>query len=314
MPYCLLSFVAGATAALVIKELMAFSRSCTGNDDDNDDDRRKPGRTLGAEDRLHGKVYLYVLPGCKLPVRCCSLHVVWLSFCSLFIILLHDWLTAVVKNALWTAGATAEGDDLSLFYGDVRELTTITPSQRVLPKDVYGKLVNDAVVCCVDIVLVRTVVYDVDATMTTTTPRKKKECLLVERSSEPVKGVWWWPGGRLLKGETFFAAAIRKANEETGIPKERVRPVQVLGVWNTFFPTSAWDNDMSKGTQTVNPIVLVEINTSGPEDGEVNIELDGTSENYRWILLDPDAARDEDPYVQQALLRLRAWNPNYCDE
>lgn len=77
----------------------------------------------------------------------------------------------------------------------------------------------------------------------------RKECLLVERATEPVKGVWWLPGGRLFKGETFFDGAIRKAKEETGL--DNVKPIQVLGFYNTFFPTSAWDTDECKGTQTV---------------------------------------------------------------
>ena len=113
-------------------------------------------------------------------------------------------------------------------------------------------------------------------------------------------------GGRLLKGETFFAAATRKAQEETGLMN--VTPVQVLGVWNTFFPTSNWDTDTKQGTQTVNPIVLVELN-----DVNANVTLDATSENYRWISLDPIAATQagEDRYVLQALLRLQAWDPNY---
>ena len=113
-------------------------------------------------------------------------------------------------------------------------------------------------------------------------------------------------GGRLLKGETFFAAATRKAQEETGLMN--VTPIQVLGVWNTFFPTSNWDTATKKGTQTVNPIVLVELN-----DVDANVKLDATSENYRWIALDPVAATKagEDRYVLQALLRLHAWDPNY---
>jgi colanic acid biosynthesis protein WcaH len=98
----------------------------------------------------------------------------------------------------------------------------------------------------------------------------------VERASEPVKGVWWWPGGRLLKGETFFDAAIRKAKQETGLTQ--VKPIQVLGVWNTFFPTSHWDTPTEKGTQTVNPIVLVELTTPGGD-----VVLDETSERWRWI-------------------------------
>jgi ADP-ribose pyrophosphatase YjhB (NUDIX family) len=109
---------------------------------------------------------------------------------------------------------------------------------------------------------------------TTKTGGKKKECLLVLRSSEPVKGVWWLPGGRLLKGESFFVAAKRKAQEETGLTN--VTCIQVLGVWNTFFPTSNWDTGQEKGTQTVNPIVLVELN-----DVDADVKLDDTSEEVR---------------------------------
>ena len=101
--------------------------------------------------------------------------------------------TMVVANKIFghkpdrtNAGATSEGNDLSLFYGDVKALTTITDSHRFLPSEIYGKIVRDCVVCCVDCLIVRT------------TESGKKECLLVERSSEPVKGVWWLPGGRLL--------------------------------------------------------------------------------------------------------------------
>jgi hypothetical protein len=92
------------------------------------------------------------------------------------------------------AGATIEGEDLSLFYGNVSKLTTTTPSQKFLQDDIYAHLVRDCVICCVDILLVR-----ISAEGT-------KQCLLVERASDPVKGVWWLPGGRLLKGETFFDA------------------------------------------------------------------------------------------------------------
>ncbi|VEU37370.1 unnamed protein product [Pseudo-nitzschia multistriata] len=192
------------------------------------------------------------------------------------------------------AGATIEGEDLSLFYGDVEELTTITPSRKFLPEELYGNLVRDCIVFCVDIVLVRT------------SEGGKKECLLVKRSSEPVKGAWWWPGGRMLKGETFFDAAERKARQETGLSD--VTCVQVLGIWNTFFPTSNWDTDADKGTQTVNAIVLVELNSGG------DVELDDTSEECRWIPLDPEVAEanGEDKYVLQGLLRLKAWNPSYA--
>lgn len=185
-------------------------------------------------------------------------------------------------------------------------MTTITKERKFLPKEIYAKLVNDCVVCCVDCLLVRVNKQEQDSSNGTT--NWKKECLLVKRTSEPVKGVWWLPGGRLWKGETFFDAAIRKAKEETGL--SNVKPIQVLGVWNTLFPTSHWDNEISKGTQTVNPIVLVELPSLSTTP---QVVLDETSEESKWIPLDPNVAmkNNEDKYVIQALLRLQAWDPTY---
>ena len=207
-------------------------------------------------------------------------------------------LTQKSKSVHATAGAIVPGEDLSLFYGDKAELTTIHERCKFLESALYANVVRNTVVCCVDIVLVR---------RNSTTGRR--ECLLVERASEPAKGLWWWPGGRLLKGETFFDAAVRKAQQETGVDAKLVRPVQVLGVWNTFFPTSSWDTDTIQGTQTVNPIVLVEfINEKGME-----IKLDKQSENFKWISLDPSENQKEDKYVLAALYRLQSWDAKYMN-
>ncbi len=112
------------------------------------------------------------------------------------------------------AGAGPEGSDASMFWGDVESLTQITEARKFLPSDLYGKMVRDCIVCCVDCLAVR---YN--------PLTERDECLLVERAAEPAKGIWWLPGGRLLKGETFFAGAIRKAKEETGL--NNVKPIQV---------------------------------------------------------------------------------------
>jgi hypothetical protein len=76
---------------------------------------------------------------------------------------------------------------------------------------------------------------------------------------------------RGLMGD-FLRAPARKARQETGL--ERVQPIQVLEVCNTFFPTSHCDTDVKRGIQTVNPIVLVELL-------DVDVRLDDMSENYR---------------------------------
>eukprot|EP00977_Amphora_coffeiformis_P013677 scaffold3642_cov182-Amphora_coffeaeformis.AAC.4 len=115
------------------------------------------------------------------------------------------------------AGAVVPGEDLSLFYGDERSLTTVHDHCKYLDSDLYAAVVRHTVVCCVDIVLVRR-----------NPENGRRECVLAVRSSEPAKGVWWWPGGRLLKGETFFDTAVRKAKQETGLDASQLgyRPDQ----------------------------------------------------------------------------------------
>ena len=63
----------------------------------------------------------------------------------------------------------------------------------------------------------------------------------------------------------------------------------------------------------MNAVVLVEVLDDAASGKDTDVKLDDTSENYRWISLDPDAARaaGEDVYVVQALLRLQAWSPEY---
>lgn len=203
------------------------------------------------------------------------------------------------KSSRQNAGATPENNDLSLFFADEKSLTTIPDSKKFLPAEFYRQMVQDCVVTCVDALLVR---------KNPTT--KKLETLLVYRADEPVKGVWWWPGGRMFKGETFFTCAMRKVRQETGISSEEARPVQVLGVWNTFFPTSAWDDEKEKGTQTVNPIVLVVL----PEGGACqDVKLDKTSEKHKWVEVDSKLAeeRGDVSYVLEGLRRLEAWRDTY---
>jgi len=86
-------------------------------------------------------------------------------------------LRPVGNQQLPAAGATPAGDDLSIFYGDdVEALTTVTDRRRFLPSDLYRRLVQDSVVCCVDVLLVRR-----------NPETRRKECLLVHRATEPVK-------------------------------------------------------------------------------------------------------------------------------
>jgi 8-oxo-dGTP diphosphatase len=53
--------------------------------------------------------------------------------------------------------------------------------------------------------------------------------VLVRRGQEPLKGEWSVPGGMLELGETVREAAIREAQEETGLT---VEPGELLGVFD----------------------------------------------------------------------------------
>jgi hypothetical protein len=72
--------------------------------------------------------------------------------------------------------------------------------------------------------------------------------------------------------------------------------------------TSAWDNNESKGTQTVNAVVLVEIVDSLDDRSESEVKLDATSDNYRWIPVDAARAKadGQDAYIVEALSRLES--------
>ena len=139
-------------------------------------------------------------------------------------------------------GLSSSTDDLSLYYAsDVDKLTAVTDELKKLPADLYGKAVKLLPICCIDLAIERP---------------SDGRFLLVKRATEPVKGFWWVPGGRIFRNETFYAAAKRKAKEETGVETEALA---VLGVWNTFFPTSAWGGS----THTINVAVHLRLKSQG---------------------------------------------------
>ena len=188
--------------------------------------------------------------------------------------------------------------DVSLLYAadpqDLSKLTTVHESCRFLERSTYEEIVRKTVVCCVDIAL----------------RNAEGNYLVLRRGTHPAKGYWWLPGGRLLKGETFFAGAVRKAAQEAGVAD--ATPIKTLGVWNTFFETSAHMDQCAEpallGTQTVNAIVLLETSMSA---AQIAIALDATSEAYKWITAaeaasQPATGDAEDTYVRLGLERAEA--------
>ncbi|KAJ9448578.1 GDP-mannose mannosyl hydrolase [Diplonema papillatum] len=184
------------------------------------------------------------------------------------------------KNALTPDPRRILSEDDTLLYGAKAGLTEVKEGARMLPREIYQEVVRRMPVVCVDVVM---------------RDRSKSRILIVQRGMEPVKGYWWLPGGRMLKGETFYAAAVRKAAQETGLS---CVPVKHLGVYNTIFPTSAWDGEM-KGTQTVNAVVLVDIESA-------DVVLDDTSDKHQWISTDHKEAEEAgfDRYIVEQLRRI----------
>ena len=76
------------------------------------------------------------------------------------------------------------------------------------------------------------------------------------RHQEPVRGLHWFPGGRLLMGESFSDAALRKVRKEIGLTAAVCR---VLGTWNTLFEQSVPEAE-SKTTPT-------HVNAPKPDSG-----------------------------------------------
>ena len=57
--------------------------------------------------------------------------------------------------------------------------------------------------------------------------------LLIRRGSEPLKGQWSIPGGKLELGETFVEGVRRELLEETGL---EVRVLELIEVFERIFP------------------------------------------------------------------------------
>lgn len=145
-----------------------------------------------------------------------------------------------------------------------------------IPEPLYRQILDRMPIVCVDVVVLH-----------------EGRVLLVKRATEPAKGDWWFPGGRLLKGELLAAAAVRKCREEIGLD---VAVVRRLGTWETTFPRAPFP-EITSGVHSVNVCFLVR-----PLDETVR--LDETSEEHRWI----DRLEDGLPsYVHEVVHAAAIW-------
>ena len=131
-------------------------------------------------------------------VRCCALAAVLVV--PVFIVGFHRHEVsgqvhtdeAFPEPAAYTRSVYHVRSDNTLRYGNEERLRAKAP---LLPGVTYAAFVKSMPIACVDVLLTR---------------NTDGAALLVLRHSEPVRGLHWFPGGRLLFGETFTEAALRK--------------------------------------------------------------------------------------------------------
>lgn len=135
----------------------------------------------------------------------------------------------------------------------------------MINKKLYKKIQEVIPICCVDILILN----------------KKNEFLLLKRNNEPARGLWWIPGGRILKGELIEKAAIRKAEEETGL---KVKIKKLIGVKETIFKKGVF----GKNVHTVNITFLAYANNN-------EVKMDNQNSEYKWF---KKIDKSFDPYIK----------------
>ncbi len=153
------------------------------------------------------------------------------------------------------------------FHGKTTKKTNRLLTRRI-PEGLYKKIRQSIAVVCVDLVV-----------------KHRGAFLLVRRKNHPAKGEWFLPGGRVLRGESLAAAALRKLKEETGL---HGTVKKMLG-GGEHFENVGYFNSPS---HTITFVFLVEAKKKGP------VCLDSQSDTFAWA----SAVRSTwHPYVKDFL-------------
>ena len=107
--------------------------------------------------------------------------------------------------------------------------------------------------------------------------------LLILRGTEPAKGCWSLPGGRVEAGETHEEAVVREVAEETGLP---VRVVREVGTVHRDAPGG--------GTYVIRDFLVVPIGELEPRAGD-------DADDARWVRSQELAALRTSPGLVDAL-------------
>lgn len=105
-----------------------------------------------------------------------------------------------------------------------------------------------------------------------------QQLLLGLRNNRPGRDYWFTPGGRIRKNEVFSEACRRIAQEELGLNPNMAR-AQLMGVWDHFYPDSAFADDVS--THYVNLPHWLPL--SWPEIAALTLNLNDQHRAWRWL-------------------------------
>lgn len=138
-----------------------------------------------------------------------------------------------------------------------------------IPEELYREVLERMPVVCVDTLVVR-----------------GGEALLTRRTQEPQAGSLWLQGGRMRKGEQLTAAAVRTAEQESGLT---LTLSGVLGTFSTVFDASAHGDS---STHTVNVTFLA------VAEPDARPRVDSTHDHFVWW---PLARPTGNAYLDQIL-------------
>jgi colanic acid biosynthesis protein WcaH len=122
---------------------------------------------------------------------------------------------------------------------------------------------------------------------------KMKKTLLFKRNNNPLKGGYFSVGGRIVKGESMIAAAVRKTKEETGLSLER-KKLFFGGVQDEIHSTSIFPLIGYHSVDIYFGYILSE---------EKKISFDSQHSSAKWFSINDPTLH---PYIKSKIRRLVA--------
>jgi colanic acid biosynthesis protein WcaH len=90
----------------------------------------------------------------------------------------------------------------------------------MIEEELYKKIVDAVPLLTVDVIV-----------------KHDNKYVLVKRDNDPLKGFWWVCGGRVLKGESIWEAAMRKVKEDIDC---NVDSLELIGIYEDSYAESAF--------------------------------------------------------------------------